>query len=97
MKRVPRTNSQYQLRSRGGTGSTQRQPQPLQPLSRSVILVGSLQDRGTSTLWKLNTVRIPSPRISLRPPSSSIAIYVTTFQGAQLKSPSIMEGMIPFC
>eukprot|EP00983_Pelagomonas_calceolata_P063052 1147566-Pelagomonas_calceolata.AAC.3 len=87
MKRVPRTNSRYLLRSRGGrggTGSTQRQPRPLRLLPRSVTLVSSTQNRGMSTLWKSNTVKTPGPRISLRPPNGSTAIYVAIFQGAQL-------------
>eukprot|EP00983_Pelagomonas_calceolata_P113958 1160044-Pelagomonas_calceolata.AAC.5 len=52
----------------------------------------SFQIRGTSTLWRSNTVKAPGPRNSLRPPSSSTVTCVAIFQGPQLKSPSI-----PFC
>eukprot|EP00983_Pelagomonas_calceolata_P073060 1151991-Pelagomonas_calceolata.AAC.1 len=48
----------------GETGSTQHQPQPLRLLPRSVILVSSFQNRGTSILWRSNTVKTPGPRIS---------------------------------
>eukprot|EP00983_Pelagomonas_calceolata_P082575 1155965-Pelagomonas_calceolata.AAC.1 len=54
-----------------------------------IVVTLSIQNRGTSTLWKSNTVKTPGPRISLRPPSSSTATYVAIFQGPQLKSPSI--------
>eukprot|EP00983_Pelagomonas_calceolata_P035466 1109410-Pelagomonas_calceolata.AAC.1 len=73
-------------------GRTQHQPQPLHLLPRSITLVSSIQNRGTSILWRSNTVRTSGPRISWRPPSSSTAIYVAIFQGSELKSPSI-----PFC
>eukprot|EP00983_Pelagomonas_calceolata_P019841 626230-Pelagomonas_calceolata.AAC.1 len=71
MKRVSRTNSRYSLRSRGErgrAGSTQRQPQPLHLLQRSVTLVSSFQSRRTSILWRSNTVNTPGPRISWMPP-----------------------------
>eukprot|EP00983_Pelagomonas_calceolata_P067279 1149421-Pelagomonas_calceolata.AAC.10 len=50
----------------GKTGSTQRQPQPLQLLPNSVTIASLFQDRDTSTLWRSNTVKTPGPRISLR-------------------------------
>eukprot|EP00983_Pelagomonas_calceolata_P006587 216552-Pelagomonas_calceolata.AAC.1 len=40
--------------------------------------------RGTSILWRSNTVKTPGPRTSLRPPSNSTATYVAIFQGPQL-------------
>eukprot|EP00983_Pelagomonas_calceolata_P056247 1144501-Pelagomonas_calceolata.AAC.4 len=62
MKRVPRTNCRYPLRSTGGRGSTQCQPQPLHLLPRSVTLASSFQNRGTSILWRSNTVKTPGQK-----------------------------------
>eukprot|EP00983_Pelagomonas_calceolata_P088162 1157129-Pelagomonas_calceolata.AAC.1 len=45
--------------------------------------------RGTPIFWRLNAVEAPGSRVSLRPPSSSTAIYVTLFQGPHLKLPFI--------
>eukprot|EP00983_Pelagomonas_calceolata_P112806 1159925-Pelagomonas_calceolata.AAC.1 len=63
----------------GGTWSTQRQPQPLNLLPRSVTLASSCQSRGISILWRSNTVKTPGPRMSWRPPSSSTVTSVTIF------------------
>eukprot|EP00983_Pelagomonas_calceolata_P064248 1148047-Pelagomonas_calceolata.AAC.1 len=87
LKRVPMTKFQYSLRSEGGaggTGSTQRQPQPLHILPRPATLVSSFQNRGTSISWRSNTVKTPGQRISWRPPSSSTATSAAIFQGPQL-------------
>eukprot|EP00983_Pelagomonas_calceolata_P059480 1145932-Pelagomonas_calceolata.AAC.2 len=46
-------------------------------------------NQNMSTLWKSNIVKTPGPRTSLRPPSSSTAIYVAIFQGAQLNYTAI--------
>eukprot|EP00983_Pelagomonas_calceolata_P064094 1147981-Pelagomonas_calceolata.AAC.2 len=84
MKRVPRTNSRYPLRSREGHGGSREHsapaiaPPPAYKLSRP----------SSQTTW----LKKPGPRISLRPPSSSSAIYVTTFQGPQLNL-----AFIPTC
>eukprot|EP00983_Pelagomonas_calceolata_P002132 72297-Pelagomonas_calceolata.AAC.1 len=74
----------------GGTGRTQRQPQPLHPLSSPKTLVSSFQIRDTSILWKSNTVKTPCPTANSRPPSSSTATYITISLGPQLKSSSII-------
>eukprot|EP00983_Pelagomonas_calceolata_P078557 1154304-Pelagomonas_calceolata.AAC.1 len=75
-----------------GAGNTQRQPQPLHLLPRSVTLASSFQERGTYIFWRSNTAKTPGPRISSRPPSNSTATSDPIFQGPQLKPPSI-----PFC
>eukprot|EP00983_Pelagomonas_calceolata_P088872 1157253-Pelagomonas_calceolata.AAC.1 len=69
----------------GETGSTQRQLQPLHLLLRSITLVGSFQNRGTSTLWMSNNVKTPGPKMSSKPPNSSTATSVVIIQKPQLK------------
>eukprot|EP00983_Pelagomonas_calceolata_P098885 1158398-Pelagomonas_calceolata.AAC.1 len=92
MKTVPRTNSRYPLRSRGGRRGNREHAAPATatpPTSKVRHLVSSFQNRGTSISWRSNTVKTPGPRISRRPPSNSTVTSVAIFQGAQLKSPSM--------
>eukprot|EP00983_Pelagomonas_calceolata_P004640 151118-Pelagomonas_calceolata.AAC.1 len=51
----------------GGTGiqSTQRQPQPLHLLPRSVTLASFFWNRGKSTLWRSNTASVKTPGPSI--------------------------------
>eukprot|EP00983_Pelagomonas_calceolata_P012439 398571-Pelagomonas_calceolata.AAC.1 len=94
IKRVPETNSRYPLRNRGGHGGSREHSAPAIATlpAFKVRYPCQLLPGDASILWKSNTVKAPVPRISLRLPSSSTAIYVTILQGSQLKSPSI-----PFC
>eukprot|EP00983_Pelagomonas_calceolata_P081460 1155585-Pelagomonas_calceolata.AAC.6 len=72
-KRATKTNSRYPLRGRGGRRGN-REHSPASKVRHPSHL---LQNRGTSILWRSNTVKLRGPRISSRPPSSSTAIYVT--------------------
>eukprot|EP00983_Pelagomonas_calceolata_P087136 1156894-Pelagomonas_calceolata.AAC.2 len=72
MERVPRTNSRYLLRSRGGHGGSREHSAPA---------------TATPPIFKSNTAKTPGPRISWRHPSSSTTIYVAIFQGLSSSHP----------
>eukprot|EP00983_Pelagomonas_calceolata_P062158 1147154-Pelagomonas_calceolata.AAC.6 len=76
MKRVPRANARYPLRSREGRGESREHSTPV------TATPPAFKVRHPSQL-------LPGPRISLRLPSSSTANAVAIFQGPLFKLPSI--------
>eukprot|EP00983_Pelagomonas_calceolata_P105253 1159113-Pelagomonas_calceolata.AAC.11 len=78
----------------GGTGSTQRQPQPLHLLPRFVTLASSFQNRNIH-LVEVKHCEDTRPKIQLKVSKQqqrNLPESAATFQGPQLKLPSI-----PFC
>eukprot|EP00983_Pelagomonas_calceolata_P057328 1145028-Pelagomonas_calceolata.AAC.1 len=86
MKRVPRTNSRYPLRSRGGCGGNREHSAPATATLPAFKVRHPIQllPEHTSILWRSNTVKTPGPRINWRPQSSSVATPVIIFQGPQI-------------
>eukprot|EP00983_Pelagomonas_calceolata_P017257 540797-Pelagomonas_calceolata.AAC.1 len=93
MKLVPRTYPRYLLRSTGGCRGNREHSAPATatPPTSKVRhpIVSSFHNKGTSILWRSNTVKTPGPRASSNPPSSSTVICVAIFLKPQVKSPTI--------
>eukprot|EP00983_Pelagomonas_calceolata_P038747 1136908-Pelagomonas_calceolata.AAC.1 len=94
MKRVPRSNSQYLLRSAEGRGENREESAPATatpPNSKARHPSQLLPDQRHVHLVEVKYCEDTRPKASSRPPSSSTAAYVVIFQRSQLKSPSILS------